>query len=154
MIQELKANQELITNNLKSEFNSNLMQTSRALNLINENQSNINYQIDEEEMSQNEDQNQMLMAMKGKRDPLVDLLLKQMTLMQNQLQGLSANKGSNSKVIKSDKINPKTGQPWKRYCWSCGCCPHWGKDCTSKKAGHKNEATFKNRMNGSDEKCL
>ena len=21
--------------------------------------------------------------------------------------------------------NPKTGQIGRRYCWTCGCCPHW-----------------------------
>ena len=25
-------------------------------------------------------------------------------------------------------INPRTGKKFKRYCWTCGCCPHWGKD--------------------------
>ena len=50
-------------------------------------------------------------------------------------------------------INPKTGKEWKRYCWTCGCCPHWGKNCPVKKKGHKNEATFKNRMGGSDCNC-
>ena len=40
MIQELKAHQELMTNNMKSEFNANLMHTFRALNLIDENQNN------------------------------------------------------------------------------------------------------------------
>ena len=48
-------------------------------------------------------------------------------------------------------INPKTGQEWKHYCWTCGCCPHWGKNCPNKKKGHKNEATFKNRMGGSNQ---
>ena len=33
-------------------------------------------------------------------------------------------------------INPKTGKPFKRYCWYCGCCDHWGRNCTNKKPGH------------------
>ena len=51
-------------------------------------------------------------------------------------------------------INPRTGKKYKRYCWSCGCCPHWGKDCTDKKPGHQDGATFKNRMGGSNKNCL
>ena len=47
-----------------------------------------------------------------------------------------------------------TQRELKRYCWSCGCCPHWGRFCGKKKNGHKDEATFKNRMGGSNEKCL
>ena len=93
-----------------------------------------------------------MLAMKGDCDPLVELLLKQMTSMQTQLQNMSSNTGT-LKYTKSDQINPKTGQPWKRYCWSCWCCPHWGKNCPDKKEGHKNEATFKNRMEGSNKKC-
>ena len=149
MIQELKDHQELMTNNLKSEFNSNLMETFRAFNMIDENQmqianNNSNNSYDHEEHK--------MLTMKGDRDPLVELLMKQITSMQTQLQNLSTNTGS-SKFTKSDEINPKTGQTWKRYCWSCGCCPHWGKNCPNKKEGHKNEATFKNRMEGSNKNC-
>lgn len=54
-----------------------------------------------------------------------------------------------------EKINPKTGKPFKRYCWTCGCCGHWGGDHPGIKApGHKDEATFKNRMSGSNKNCL
>ena len=51
-------------------------------------------------------------------------------------------------------INPRTGKKFKRYCWSCGCCPHWGKDCPQKKPGHQDAANFKNRMGGSNKNCL
>ena len=51
-------------------------------------------------------------------------------------------------------INPRTGRPYKRYCWSHGCCAHWGRDCQNKKAGYKDEATFKDRMGGSNKGCL
>ena len=29
-------------------------------------------------------------------------------------------------------INPRTGKKFKRYCWSYGCCPHWGKTARTK----------------------
>ena len=51
-------------------------------------------------------------------------------------------------------INPRTGKPFRRYCHSCGCCDHWGKTCINKKPGHQDNATFKNRMGGSDANCL
>ena len=54
----------------------------------------------------------------------------------------------------SGDINPRTGKKFKRYCWSCGCCQHWGKDCPTKKTGHKDDANFKNRMGGSNRNCL
>ena len=40
-----------------------------------------------------------------------------------------------------------------KYCWSHGACAHWGKDCRDKKPGHKDEATFKDKMGGSTEMC-
>ena len=54
----------------------------------------------------------------------------------------------------SGDINPRTGKKFKRYCWSCSCCQHWGKDCPTKKTGHKDDANFKNRMGGSNRNCL
>ena len=46
-----------------------------------------------------------------------------------------------------------TGRTPKRYCWSCGCCPHWGRNCESKKTGHKDDASFTSRKGGSNENC-
>ena len=43
-------------------------------------------------------------------------------------------------------INPRTSKKFKRYCWSCGCCPYWGKDCPNKNPGHQDNANFKNHM--------
>ena len=98
-------------------------------------------------------------------------LATQMAQLQSQLNGLTmVNQGGCIPVgnsaplgtlglgsggqLKADEINPKTGMPWKHYCWTCGCCPHWGKNCPRKAKGHKNNATFKNRMGGSNKNCL
>ena len=51
-------------------------------------------------------------------------------------------------------INPRTNKPYKRYCWTHGCGNHWSNRCRNPKAGHKNEATFKDRMGGSNKGCL
>ena len=51
-------------------------------------------------------------------------------------------------------INPRTGTKFKQYCWSCGCCTHWGKDCPQKKPGHQDAANFENRMGGSNKNYL
>ena len=94
----------------------------------------------------------------------------QMAQMQAQLANLtSVNQGGNNtfqqgtqfrrerqqfgKQAESDDINPKTNQPWKRYCWTCGCCTHWSRNCPKKKRGHKDNASFRNRMGGSNVNC-
>ena len=35
------------------------------------------------------------------------------------------------------------------YCWAHGVCKHRGKGCPNKRKGHKEGATFDNRMGGS-----
>ena len=35
------------------------------------------------------------------------------------------------------------------YCWTHGVCKHKGKGCPNKRKGHKEDATFENRMGGS-----
>ena len=40
-----------------------------------------------------------------------------------------------------------------KYCWSHGACTHGSSDCRSPKPGHKNEATFENKMGGSTSYC-
>ena len=49
--------------------------------------------------------------------------------------------------------HPVTGKPYKRYCWSDGCYTHWGKNCPNKKRGHNDNATFNDRMEGSNLNC-
>ena len=39
------------------------------------------------------------------------------------------------------------------YCWSHGACAHDGSACKNKKPGHKDVATFDNKMGGSIAYC-
>ena len=40
-----------------------------------------------------------------------------------------------------------------KYCWTHGACAHTSDACNRKKTGHKNDATFTNKMGGSTVKC-
>lgn len=40
-----------------------------------------------------------------------------------------------------------------KYCWSCGAWNHHSKDCRFKNDGHKDNATFDNKMNGRTYHC-
>lgn len=51
-------------------------------------------------------------------------------------------------------IKPKTGRTFKRYCWSCGCCVHWGMHYLVKKYSHKDDTRFKDRNSSSDKNCI
>ena len=39
------------------------------------------------------------------------------------------------------------------YCWTHGACTHHGRDCRNQAEGHKSDATFNNRLDGSDRYC-
>ena len=90
-------------------------------------------------------------------DTAIVQLLQQMKQMDEKIAGLTLtnqnlqqdNKGSDG----NQNVNPKTGLPLKRYCWTYGCCAHWGKNCPSKKSDDQNDATFKTRKNGSNQNC-
>ena len=40
-----------------------------------------------------------------------------------------------------------------KYCWTHGAWNHLGKDCRWKKDGHKDDATFQNKLGGSSDCC-
>ena len=40
-----------------------------------------------------------------------------------------------------------------KYCWSHGACSHESKDCKSPRKGHQWNATFENKMKGSEDFC-
>ena len=58
------------------------------------------------------------------------------------------------KMIRDTDINVKTGKPFKRYCWTHGCCAHFSRNCDSKAIGHIDNTSFKNRQGGSNKNCL
>ena len=81
--------------------------------------------------------------------------------MQTKMDALTARLASTNlgiplaeSIAADATINPKTGRAFKRYCWSYGCCVHWGRHCTVKKRGHKDDASFKDRKGGSDKDCM
>ena len=51
-------------------------------------------------------------------------------------------------------INPKTGKVWCRYCHTYSCYIHFGIKYQDKAPEHKDEATFRNCMGGSNFNCL
>ena len=81
----------------------------------------------------------------------VKLLCKLVTNLRQEVKELKSQK---SKPLNTVDFNPKTGKPWRRYCHAHGCCNHWGCNCKDKAPGHKDEATFRNRMGGSNLNCL
>ena len=77
-------------------------------------------------------------------------------LMFKKMENLEkkCDKGNITPSTETSLVNPKNGKAWRRYCWTCGCCDHWGRFCSNRKPGHKVDATFKNRLGGSTKGVL
>lgn len=145
LIKELSSQQEKMADDIKTSMQSNildammLMQNPTQVPSLTEDTSSISSHTANSTIT-NHSIDSLLTIIKGLESKM-DNFSKQ-ALRTNQLYSQN-----------TDTINPKTGKEWKRYCWSCGCCPHASKNCPIKKQGHQDQATFKNRMGGSDEKC-
>ena len=59
------------------------------------------------------------------------------------------NRNKNNNPDKESGRSQRTDQ----YCWSHGACAHSGKKCFSKRNGHKADATFEDKMEGSTYRC-
>ena len=70
-----------------------------------------------------------MLAVQQQQTLTIQQLSKQLLALQAQLNNLTLVNQQMNTVIRigdmGNNINPKTGQPYKRYCWICGCCPHW-----------------------------
>ena len=77
-------------------------------------------------------------------------LLQLVIQLQNQIINTSKQAATNPpKNSKRTFIRNNTN----KYCWSHGACGHDGKDCRNKKPGHRDEATFADRLGGSTMFC-
>ena len=170
IVQELKQHHEDVVSDLKRELADNFLETLKTMNMSEDTENqhpNVqSYLTPAIYNAPTVGQEQtMFSAVQSNQDPILQQLLAQMAQMQQKIEDLThtnngskkksrANKNVKNSASSSDKINPKTGRQWRRYCWSCGCCDHWSRDCTEKKSGHKENATFRNRMEGSDKDCF
>ena len=160
-IKELKTESQVMANNMKQEIMSGL----HALYMThNKTQFWEPSPIQDQDDKLNHDSTQTyqnMLAVQQNQNNTIQQLTKQLLNLQSQLNNLTmVNQNQTYQGNLKDKnpqlniINPRTGQPYRRYCWTCGCCPHWSKNCPKKSKGHKNEATFSNRMGGSNKNCL
>ena len=127
-IQDIKDHSEQMVNSIKEEFRQGL----QALYINQNDQSFWQPPVVEEQYNAaaetSDDVNNMF-AVQQLHYKSLQQLTKQLQNMQNQLNALtSTNQNQNfqqkNKIENQNIIHPKTGQPHKRYCWTCGCCPH------------------------------
>ena len=151
LIRELKEHHEILTDNLKNEIQNGLLETFQALNISSQNQENIHPNIQPPSLNPPPPQwshlpqaclpinpspfdQQHGMNQTTSEQTTIAQLLQEMQNMRTTIDNLTlSNRQSSNKGPFDKTTNPRTGQPWKRYCWSCGCCPHWSRNCPVKK---------------------
>ena len=149
MLQALSAQQEQLANN----FQKNLFETFETYAQMDQNshKHTSNYDDSDKENELPSEISNMISNISSKNSLSGKSILTMMQKMIDKMSDLETKvHGTNNKTKKVfAKLNPKNGKAWKRYCWMCGCCDHWGKFCPQPAAGHNNDATFKDRLNGS-----
>ena len=143
LIQEISSQQEKMAQDIKDSLQSNILE---AMMMMQTPSTDTPYLIeDSSSISANTFESAKSTAT---IESLVSIIKNLESKMEKLQKGYAPSNNGDS-----DTINPKTGKEWKRYCWTCGCCPHASKDCPIKKPGHQVKATFNNRLGGSNEKC-
>lgn len=146
--------QEEVLENMEARLKINLMET------INDFADKFQDQTpDEDESKGNEtDITSALSTITGNTNKQHDKMMKMFEALAKKVDRIDNKCGSatpsNNNNDNAENINPRTGRAYRRYCWSCGCCDHWGRNCSTRKQGHKINATFKNRMGGSKQGVL
>ncbi len=77
-------------------------------------------------------------------------ILSSMKNLEQEIQRLKNSGPTSTTDTTNSTINPRTGKTWRRYCWTCGCCPHSSRYCPIKAQGHQDDASFANRKGGSN----
>ena len=77
------------------------------------------------------------------------LLQKMIEMMQQMQCQLAAASPSTQSTSNTSARTQRTRRNTSKYCWSHGACAHWGSECTNKKPGHIDDATFTDRKGGS-----
>ena len=148
IVQELATQQQALAQNLREDFSTQLQTTIQdAMNMFQQ-QEPFQQPTVPPPLTDTSSSNQSLNSTTSTLT--LDTL---MTTIQDLKKEISSLKNSTTNKDTSD-INPRTGKPYRRYCWSHGCCTHDGKHCNNRKTGHKEEATFKKRLGGSNYNCM
>ena len=89
-------------------------------------------------------------------------MLKLIKSLQQEVSGLknsNRNNHNNRNNYRGNRNNNQHSDNYRgrpvtnRYCWSHGGCNHNSSNCRTPRDGHKNDATFANKMNGSTSYC-
>ena len=164
MLRDITEHQNMLSSNLGEQLGATLQANfTQALSVLRQNTDHTddddeNVDPRHKQMNNQSSDKQEMMKMIQQMQTKMDALTTQLsnTSATTDASGLQTQRGlqTQGQTKKLFLVNPITGREYKRYCWSCGCCTHWGANCPQKKAGHKDDASFKQRKGGSNVNCL
>ena len=106
--------------------------------------------IDEEQAP---DENQQINRVTNTAEQVQLEMLKAIKDLQLELKGLKNTNPPNNPTPNLLKAKCMTRTNTPKYCHRHGACAHKGKFCKGKRTGHKDNATFDNKMGGSTAYC-
>jgi hypothetical protein len=86
-------------------------------------------------------------------DPMQELIAK-IAALQLEIQACKAVNDVSPPSVSNKKKKVRKEKSERKYCWTHGACAHNGSECNHPKEGHKKDATFSNRMEGSTKDCF
>ena len=99
------------------------------------------------------------------QDPMIPQILAQMQAMMMAMQANTSQNAQGGRPPRNRNrtilTGPRPGQPptplpaWiNKYCWTHGCCNHYGNTCRDKAPGHNDNATKVIKLGGSEWGCI
>ena len=139
LLQALQTQQE----NLVNQFQRNLF-TAFESSAQSENQENFppNYSQTSQPVTDSDNISNMTSNMSSQSNSTEKSMVQMLQQMMNKMSELETKvkKGGRTNTKGgsnyTSKLNPMIEKPWKRYCWTYGCCDHLGKLCPNLPTGH------------------
>ena len=121
IVSELVENQQQLAKNLRDDISTQLRNTVTEAMLMFEQQDDQSDSINV--ISTHNSINSTTSTL------TLETLMPAIQGLKKEITSLKSNKSNNTT---NRDINPRTGKPFKRYCWTHGCCTHHGCDCQDK----------------------
>ena len=84
---------------------------------------------------------------------MFDMINKKFEVLETQLKGETNKQPRGNCKRKTPDDASFNRRTTNKYCWTHGGCAHNSAECKAKATGHKDEATFENKMGGSKAFC-
>ena len=144
MLRDITTHQDQLSANLGEQLNATMQANfAAALDVLKSGHNTDEAVIPDNNMINNQSSTEkammtMIKNTQAKMDALAAQISSNTATTSNTQQNISRRFNNGKRTDHTDpnsppSINLITGRAYKRYCWTCGLCPHWGRNCPQKK---------------------